>query len=180
VKAAGAGPRRVVLAGVAGGGKTTLLRELAARGFATRGDSARETIAARLSRGLPPRPEPQAFAAAVLEADIAKHRSADGESGPVFFERGVVDALGMAAAAGALSPAQVQAHLARYPYDRRCFVLPPWPAIYVQDAERDHPFDEAAQWHPRIVAWYLRCGYEVVQVPPAPAAERADFVLRAG
>jgi predicted ATPase len=60
---------RVVITGGPGAGKTTLLAALAAKGFATVAESAREIIAARLAQGLPARPDPVAFAREILTKD---------------------------------------------------------------------------------------------------------------
>jgi predicted ATPase len=169
---------RVLIGGGPGAGKTCLLAELASRGFSTRPDSARTIIAARRAAGLSPRPEPRAFALEILRADIAHHISATAEGGWVFFERGVVDALGMAQGCGALGEAEVQAQLAAFGYHPVAFVLPPWPDIYVTDDERDHSFEHAVAVHDAVLRWYRRCGYTVETVPPLPVPARADHLLQ--
>jgi predicted ATPase len=59
------------------------------------------------------------------------------------------------------------------------FLLPPWKAIYVNDAERDHPF-EHAEWVNGITEeWYRRCRYELIEVPKVSVAERCRYVLDA-
>jgi predicted ATPase len=55
--------------------------------------------------------------------------------------------------------------------------LPPWPAIYVTDAERDHTFEHARSVHRIALEWYRRCGYQVLEVPMTPVDERCRFVL---
>ena len=59
------------------------------------------------------------------------------------------------------------------------FLLPPWEAIFVNDAERDQTFAEAVTVYDRVTRWYRGLGYTILEVPPAASAERADFVLRA-
>jgi predicted ATPase len=68
--------------------------------------------------------------------------------------------------------------LASYPFHPTVFVLPPWEAIYVNDAERDQSFADAVDVHGRVVDWYRSCGYETHEVPCLPVAERARHVLR--
>ena len=63
----------------------------------------------------------------------------------LFFERGIVDALGMLHEVGALPDNELQALLSTYPYQRRVFLFPPWEAIYSNDAERDQTFVEATR-----------------------------------
>lgn len=166
--------RRVVLTGGPGAGKTTVLRAMAARGHAVQADSARAVIAQRQAAGLAPRPEPEAFARAILARDLAQFHAA--ACGDVFYERGAVDALGMLAELGKLGSAE-RALLAALRYHPRVFVLPPWPAIYVTDAQRDQSFEDAQRVHGRVVDWYRQCGYALVTVPEATAEARADFIL---
>jgi predicted ATPase len=58
------------------------------------------------------------------------------------------------------------------------FITPPWPEIYVEDPERRHGFDDAVAEYERLVEVYPSRGYDVVMLPKAKTAERADFVMR--
>jgi predicted ATPase len=57
------------------------------------------------------------------------------------------------------------------------FLAPPWPEIYVGDAERRHGFADAEAEYHRLAAAYARLGYAVVVLPKAPVADRVAFVL---
>lgn len=168
----------VVITGGPGAGKTTLLDELAARGYSTVAESARAIIAERLARGLSPRPDPAAFAREILDRDVEKVRRHPPTSRWVFFDRGVVEALGMLQGVSPLAEVELQAMLAAHPFHNPVFILPPWQAIFTTDTERDQTFDEAVDVHRRIVAWYGACGYRLHEVPRLPVGERADHVLR--
>ena len=85
----------VIVTGGPGAGKTTLLTELAALGYATVEESARAIIAERLASGASRRPDFPAFAREILRRDIEKYRGQPRTSNWVFFDRGVLDALGM-------------------------------------------------------------------------------------
>ena len=118
------------------------------------------------------------FAREALRIDIANYERHVAEPNPVFFERGVLDALGSLHAVAPLSDDEIERWIAKYRYFPKVLVLPPWPEIYVTDAERDHTF-EHAQWVDRVTRdWYRRCGYRVVEVPTAPVEERCELVLR--
>jgi predicted ATPase len=168
----------VIVTGGPGAGKTTLLTELAARGYATVEESARAIITERLTRGESPRPDALAFAREILRRDIEKFVSQPRTSEWVFFDRGLIDALGMLHEASALPSIELETALASYPYHATAFVLPPWEAIYTNDTERDQSFAEAVDVHARIVRWYRSCGYVLNEVPCIPVAQRADHVLR--
>ena len=171
--------QRIVFAGGPGSGKTTLLEALQVRGYAVAADSARCVIRNRKSRSLPPRPPAREFAETVLREDIRQYGELASGPGPVFFERGIVDALCTLHETGALREAELHALLSAYPYDRRVFVFPPWEAIYVTDAERNQTFAEAQGVHRRACEWYRRCGYEIVDVPRVDVEQRCAFVLNA-
>ena len=96
----------------------------------------------------------------------------------IFFDRGVVEALGMLHEASPLAPGELAAMLSAYPVQTPVFILPPWEAIYVMDAERGHTFAEAVGVHATVVDWYRSCGYSVHEVPRLPAGLRAKHVLR--
>jgi len=171
--------QRIVFAGGPGSGKTTLLHALQLRGYPVVGDSARAIIQARKSQSLSPRPPPLEFAQTILRLDIQQYGEHASRAGLVFFERGVVDAVGMLHEVGALPENELKALLSAYPYHRQVFLFPPWEAIYANDGERDQTFVEAARVYQGAYAWYERCGYEVVEVPKVGVAERCAYVLQA-
>ena len=99
--------------------------------------------------------------------------------GHVFFDRSLLDALCSLDRITPLSEAELSHWLSKYPYCAKVFVLPPWQAIYVNDAERDHTF-EHAEWVNTIThEWYRRCRYQLVEVPRVPVEERCEYVLDA-
>ena len=168
---------RVLITGGPGVGKTTLLAELAARGYATVSESARAIIAERRAQGQSPRPEPVAFAQEILRRDTEKYDAHLGQSGWVFFDRGAIEALGMLHEAAPLAAPKLGDALRRYSFHSSVFVLPPWSAIYTTDGERDHSFPWVEHVHKQLVRWYRSCGYTLCEVPRLPVAIRAEFVL---
>jgi predicted ATPase len=169
----------VIITGGPGAGKTTLLAELATLGYATVAESARAIIAERVAAGKTPRPEPAAFAREILRRDVDRYLQQRPTSACVFFDRGVVEALGMLQEVAPLPPDQLASMLGAYPFHRTVFILPPWQDIYTQDAERDQTFDEAVSVHARLVQWYGACGYILHEVPRLPVSQRAHQVLHA-
>jgi predicted ATPase len=168
----------VIVTGGPGAGKTTLLAELGALGYATVEESARSIIVERLARGASRRPDALAFAQEILRRDIEKYRNQPRTAQWVFFERGLIDALGMLHEASPLPSIELESVLAAYPFHTTVFVLPPWEVIYVNDAERDQSFAEAVDVHAKVVEWYRACGYSLNEVPRLPVARRAAHVLR--
>jgi predicted ATPase len=168
---------RIVITGAPGAGKTTLLLALQALGYTIVGDTARAII--RRSRGLSPRPDPYAFAQETLRIDMENFARHAASPGPVFFERGVVDALCGLDHIKPLNESELSMWLSKYQYFPKAFVLPPWKAIYENDAERDHTFEHAESVNRIAQEWYRRCGYQILEVPMVSVEERCTFVLRA-
>jgi predicted ATPase len=170
--------RRIVLTGGPGVGKTTLLAALRVSGYGAVDESARAIIQERVATGLSPRPPALEFAREILRRDIEKYQQQP-ELDLVFFDRSIVEALGMVQEAGGLEASELRVLLSRYPYNQRVFVLPPWEAIYTTDSERDHTFAHAVRVHEAVTTWYRQCGYETIEVPTGTVVERCVYVLRA-
>ena len=171
--------RRVVVTGGPGAGKTTLLRELAGLGYPTVSDSAREVIAERLAIGLPPRPEPAAFAREILRRDERKYQTSAASCGFVFFDRSPLEAIAMVHDAAPMKNAELRAKVEGFEFHRTVLVLPPWREIYRTDTERDHSFEHAERVHEELLRWYRWCGYAIYEVPRLGVEERARHVALA-
>jgi len=62
-------------------------------------------------------------------------------------------------------------------YRPRVFLATAWAEIYTTDTEREQDFAAAVAGSDAARDAYEDFGYEVVGLPLAPVAERADFVL---
>jgi predicted ATPase len=56
------------------------------------------------------------------------------------------------------------------------FIAPPWPEIFVADAERKQSLAEAEATYRAMIEVYTGLGYDLVALPRAPVAERVRFV----
>ncbi|MDA0566529.1 AAA family ATPase [Streptomonospora sp. S1-112] len=170
--------RFFVVTGGPGSGKSTLLDHLRPLGLACAPEAGRAVIrdqAAIGGRGLP-WADPGLFAELMLAWDMRSHREAAAAEGAVVFDRGVVDVLGYLRLSGRPVPEHVAAAARRVRYHRRVFVAPPWPEIYRTDGERRQSPAEAERTYDAMVTAYTEHGYELVELPRVPPAERARFV----
>lgn len=170
--------RKFVFTGGPGAGKTTTLTALSKRGYSAVPESARRIIKERLAQGLSPRPEAAAFASEILSSDIEQYQSYGSTDEPVFYDRGIPDALYMLDAEAALPRNSASDYLGKYPYNRFVFFFPPWEDIYRTDSERDQTFQEAMDVFDAMKQWYQFWGYQALEVPRVGIEERVDFVLK--
>jgi len=169
---------RFVMTGGPGAGKTTILNALAERGYIYASESARAIIRERLASGLSPRPPLEHFASDILHMDVARYRETPVTEHPVFFDRGIVDALHMLDQQNTISRGQAEEYVRSFPYNEVVFLMPPWQEIYSTDSERDQTFCESVQVFEGLRKWYAEWGYKTIEVPRATIGQRVDFILQ--
>jgi predicted ATPase len=168
--------RFIILSGCSGGGKSTLLTELARRGFATVEEPGRRIVIEETKNNGTALPwiDLEAFARRAIAMALEDRQRAPSNS-LVFFDRSLIDA------ASALHHVTGDTFIERlrhtHRYNRLAFLTPPWPEIYRSDSERKHGLDEAVEEYERLLRDYARLDYETVILPKAPVSERADIVL---
>jgi predicted ATPase len=169
----------VVISGCSGGGKSTLLAELARRGHFVVEEPGRRIVAQELAGDGAALPwvDGPAFSRRAIAMALDDLAAARDLPGWVFFDRGLVDAAaGLERGSGEPALARLGPGLT---YHRRMFLAPPWPEIWVTDAERRHGLAEAIAEYDHLARVYPALGYDVVVLPRTGVADRADFVLAA-
>jgi len=168
----------VVISGCSGGGKTTLLEELANRGHQVVEEPGRRIVAKELRRQGHALPwiDLAAFARRAIALALVDRWGCDPAGSWIFFDRGLVDA------AVALQHATGELVLSRFcrvhRYHHQVFLAPPWPDIYRQDDERRHSFADATAEYERLHAAYVGLGYDVIVLPKIEVQARARFIMR--
>ncbi|WP_209087258.1 AAA family ATPase [Agrobacterium tumefaciens] len=168
--------RFIILSGCSGGGKSTLLAELARRGYATMEEPGRRIVIEETRTGGTALPwiNLEAFARRAIAVALEDRQKAP-EHGTVFFDRGLIDA---ASALREVSGDPFIETLRReHRYNRLVFLTPPWPEIYQADTERRHDFASAVAEYDRLVRDFQALDYETVVLPKTGVDERADFIL---
>lgn len=172
--------RAVVLSGCSGGGKSTVLEDLASRGFTTIDEPGRRIVRDELAtdgRALP-WVDAARFAHRCVDtarADLAHH---DRDQW-AFFDRGLVDADtalrhyqgGRYMGSSACSIEELQS------YHGRVFLTPPWPELYANDEERQLNFTDAVDEYSRLLDTYERLGYSITVLPKVGVTGRSDLIL---
>lgn len=167
-----------VVTGGPGAGKTSLITELARRGFHTISESGRAIIHEEMQSGgnALPWADRLAYAERMLEHDLRAYSAAQTLSGPVIFDRGTPDVLGYLALCGLPVPPHVVAAAKAARYNARVFLTPYWDEIFTQDTERKQTRAEAEATCACMRETYTALGYKITELPCADIASRADFV----
>jgi len=173
--------RFFVITGGPGSGKSTLIDELEARGYARSLEAGRGVIQDQVAIGGDALPweRPSLFAELMLCWEMRSYQIAQRSSGPVFFDRGVPDIFGYLRLMNLAVPAHVRKAAEVFRYSRKVFISPPWPEIFAQDRERKQDFDEAVRTYEVMVLTYRDLGYELIELPRVPVEGRVEFVINA-
>lgn len=169
---------KYIISGGPGAGKTTLIDELRRRGYTVSDEVSRKMIMQEVELGSDclPWKDIACFSDKVLD-DMLIALGSSSSSLLTFFDRGIPDIIAYLLVAGLPVPEKFHAALATQPYCKRVFILPPWEEIYVNDPERWQSYTEAMAISEVICSTYLSYSFELIIVPPAPLAERVDFVI---
>lgn len=120
----------------------------------------------------------EAYAQAMLAADLAAYDDATALPGPVVFDRGLPDLIGYRRLAGLPACPVTEAAVRDHRYATQVFIALPWPEIYAKDAERKQTLAEVEATYEMMAAVYPACGYALIELPRASIAERVAFVRR--
>jgi predicted ATPase len=171
--------RFFVLTGGPGAGKTTLVEALKARGYATTEEAGRGVIREQVENGGDGLPwiDRERFAELMFEWELHSYRDAERQSGPVIFDRGLPDTIGYLRLEGLDIPAWMEEEAWRLRYNASVFIAPQWKEIFGQDEERRQSWDVAVRTHDVMAETYAELGYDLVELPRASVARRAEFVI---
>ena len=172
-------PRRIVVTGGPGAGKTSLIDALQRRGFPRTFEAGRAIIQdqVRIGGTALPWADREAYAQLMLSWELRSYRETEGRAGPVFFDRGAPDVIGYLRLCGLPVPFEARAAGRLFRYDPLVFIAPPWPEIFTGDAERRQDLAEAGRTCKIMAEVYPELAYTLVELPRASVEDRADFVL---
>jgi len=168
--------KKYVITGGPGMGKTTIIEILAARGYRIVPEAARMIIDEGKLKGSDDLPWKNlaAFQKKVSERQIELENGLLGDSGEVFFDRGIVDGYGYCVS-GNVAPLEIISENARNRYDK-IFLLEPL-SVYKKDDARFEERELGLKIHNLIAEAYLKFGYKLIKVPALSPEERADFII---
>jgi predicted ATPase len=170
----------VVISGCSGGGKSSLLRELANHGYRVFAEPGRQIVKEQNFIGGDGIPSKDTGKFVELCVSRAMHNMilAAATTSHVFFDRSIIDNVnGLQQLPGGAPPHLVRA-METFRYTKKVFIAPPWPELFRNDAERTHSYDVALAEYATLVPAYERLGHEVIVLPKVSVAARVDFILK--
>lgn len=171
--------RLIVVSGCSGGGKSSLLSELARRGYEVFPEPGRQIVKEQLhieGEALPWK-DASRFTELCLSRALYFFNMARPDRGPVFFDRSIVDALTGYSRLGLEIPPSFRRAAQLYRYAETIFLTPPWKELFANDCERRHSFADAVGEYEALCESYPSYGYRIKIVPKLSVSARADFIL---
>jgi len=169
----------VVISGCSGGGKSSLLRELAERRYRVFAEPGRQIVKEQNFIGGDGIPSKDARKFVELCVSRAMHNMilAATTTSHVFFDRSIIDNVNGLQQMPDGAPPHLLKAMETFRYARKAFMTPPWPEMFRNDSERTHSYEVAVAEYTTLLPAYERLGHEIILLPKASVKERVDFIL---
>ena len=179
-------PKRIVITGGPGTGKTSVIRVLEEKGYFCFHEVVRDLTLEAKRNGNPDAfhtnplafvDDPFRFNQIILEARLRHFRAGDELNHQVvFYDRGIPDVLAYMRYFDQAFPEEFAAYCSLHRYDE-VIILPPWEDIYTRDEERLESFDQAMEIHQELLRMYSEFEYASLMVPRGSVEERANYII---
>lgn len=169
----------ILFIGGPGSGKTSIIEELAKKGYVCYPEISRQVTLEAQKSGIDQLflKEPLLFSELLLKGRINQYESATKEqTNYVFIDRGIPDVLAYMHYIGDAYPTNFVDACKNHTYSK-IFILPPWEDIYISDNERYETFEQAQLIHQHLIETYESYGYQLQEVPKADLETRIAFIL---
>lgn len=172
-------PKRIVITGGPGTGKTSIINELLHRDYSCLQEVSRQVTLEAREKGIEQffLTEPLLFSELLLKGRKSQFdEAATITSNFVFLDRGIPDILAYMDYSGDEYPQFFNEACKNNIYDH-IFILAPWQKIYISDNERYENFNQAKKIHHQFVKIYKKFNYKLIDVPFYSIKKRSDYIL---
>lgn len=169
--------QRYILTGAPGSGKTSILAELAKRGFSSIDEPARRVLAQqRLIEGEGVYDKnPFLFKELMLSRMLYDFDGVNADE-ITFFDRGLPDLIAYRKCFNLDVGSELNASRL-YRYNTIVFFAPAWEQIYSNDSERRLTFNASLVFEQDLREAYTELGYQLIDIPLLPLSERVSFIV---
>lgn len=175
--------RLIVISGCSGGGKSRLITELSAMGYAVMHEVATRIVREQqaINGDITPWQNPAAFCQMLIARSIEDfHRAksmANALEGIIFFDRSFLEGIRYYKILNMLDVNKYDYLINDLRYSDTVYIAPPWEEIYSQNSERKHSFKKSVDDCGRVLSLYLKYGYQTMELPKVDVKSRVQFVL---
>lgn len=175
--------RLVVITGCSGGGKSTLISELAYLGYTVVPEVGREIVKEQLkiNGDVLPWKKPKQFCEALIERSIAAYHNAlqvtPQKDKIIFFDRCFLEGISYYQTLKFDDSNKYDHFITDLRYYSTLLMVPPWKEIWCQDSERKHSFEDAVEEYNRLLKFYASHDYKVIEIPKDSINKRIEFVI---
>ena len=169
-------PKRYIITGAPGTGKTSLIDALQANGYLCFAEISRKIIIEQqqIKSGRTPWENLPGFADLVyqqtikeLQLPIKKH---------TFVDRGLPDIMAYLKVKSHSIPEYLLDFPFKIHYAPTVFLISPWEEIYINDPQRPQSYQEAVHIHQYLVQVYQSLNFTIEAVPKTTLTKRVDFI----
>ncbi len=178
-------PKKIVITGGPGTGKTSLIRDLEGSGFFCYHEIIRDLTSEAIDGADPAEfrtnplafvDDPFAFNRRILDGRLQQFNEAsESEENLVFFDRGIPDVLAYMDYFDQQYNEEFIQVCRIHKYDE-VIILPPWEKIYKSDNERFESFEEATALHLELIKTYEFFDYNPISLPTGSLEERSKYL----
>ena len=172
-------PKKIVITGGPGSGKTSLISFLKEQGHQCMPEISRAVTLEAKKQGIDQLflKDPILFSNKLLEGRLKQFcDTLNLEKTFLFFDRGLPDITAYMDYSNTQYPKHFFEVCNANRYDH-IFLLPPWKEIYKQDNERYETFNEALEIHTYLLKGYENYGYRVIEVPFGSLENRMKYIF---
>ena len=179
----------IVISGCSGGGKSTLITELSKMGYAVVHEAARKILREQLAvnGNRTPSQNPKAFCKVLIERAIEDFYEAKSMANVleklIFFDRSYLEGiryyktLNTINTINTINTSKYDYLINELRYFDTVYIAPPWEEIFCQDEERKHSFKKSVDDYKKLITFYLKCGYKIIELPKEDVSGRVQFML---
>ena len=172
-------PKKIVITGGPGTGKTSLIKHLENTGYNCMHEISREVTLKAQEEGIEQLflEDPILFSKKLLEGRLTQFQNGNNNKEKIlFYDRGLPDITAYMDYLGTDYPEYFYKTCLENRY-HKVFILPPWEDIYRQDNERYETFIEAKNIYSFLIASYKKYNYEIHEIPLGSIEHRINYIF---